>query len=185
MVKKITVETGGQTIKLNKRRRNMSRENIIFTTLNTAFLIFLSVVMLYPMLNTLAVSFNDATDTTRGGIYLWPRIFSLRNYTVVLSMHTIFNAFSMSVMKMLANVVTNLFFTTMLAYVLSRRHYVFIKPVTVVFVVTMYFNAGMIPNYMLMRDLNLLNTFTVYWLPSMISAFNLIVIRTYIRSLSE
>lgn len=163
----------------------MSAENIIFRTLNSSFLILLSVIMLYPMLNTLAVSFNDPMDTVRGGIHIWPRQFSLRNYAVVLSMHTIYNAFFMSVLKMIVNVITNLFFTTMLAYVLSRREYIFNKPITMIFVLTMYFNAGMIPNYMLMRNLNLLNTFTVYWLPSMISAFNLIVIRTYIKGLPE
>lgn len=168
-----------------RRKKKWTTENIIFTTLNSTFLVLLSIIMLYPMLNTLAVSFNDSMDTVRGGIYLWPRAFSLRNYEVVLNTSTIFDAFFMSVFKMLANVVTNLFFTSMLAYVLSRKEYMFNKPITIIFVLTMYFDAGMIPNYMMMRDLNLLNTFTVYWLPTMISAFNLIVIRTYIRGLPE
>jgi putative aldouronate transport system permease protein len=141
--------------------------------------------MAYPMLNTLAVAFNDPTDTIRGGIYVWPRVFSTRNFEVVFNMSSIYNAAIMSVLKMLANVVTNISVTTMLAYVLSRSEYVFNKPITLIFVLTMYFNAGLIPNFMLMRNLGLLNTFTVYWLPVMISAFNLIVLRTYIRGLPE
>ncbi len=166
-------------------KKNLSAENIIFTTLNSTFLILLSVAMVYPMLNTLAISFNEGMDTVRGGIYLWPRIFSLQNYRVVFHMDTIYGAFMISVTKTIVIVITNLFFTSMLAYALSRREFIFRKSITVLFVMTMYFNAGLIPNYMLIRDLNLINTFTVYWLPNIISAFNLIVIRTYIKSIPE
>jgi putative aldouronate transport system permease protein len=73
----------------------------------------------------------------------------------------------------------------MLAYTLSRREYVFRKPITLIFILTMYFNAGLIPGYFLMKDLNLINSFWVYVIPSMISAFNMIVIRTYIGSIPE
>ncbi|EMS71584.1 carbohydrate ABC transporter permease [Ruminiclostridium cellobioparum] len=166
-------------------KKNLSAENVIFTTLNSTFLILLSVAMIYPMLNTLAISFNEGMDTVRGGIYLWPRIFSLQNYRVVFHMDTIYGAFMISVLKTIVIVITNLFFTSMLAYALSRREFIFRKSITVLFVMTMYFNAGLIPNYMLIRDLHMINTFTVYWLPNIISAFNLIVIRTYIRSIPE
>ncbi len=166
-------------------KKNLSAENVIFTTLNSTFLILLSVAMIYPMLNTIAISFNEGMDTVRGGIYLWPRIFSLQNYRVVFHMDTIYGAFMISVLKTIVIVITNLFFTSMLAYALSRREFIFRKSITVLFVMTMYFNAGLIPNYMLIRDLHMINTFTVYWLPNIISAFNLIVIRTYIRSIPE
>ena len=124
-------------------------------------------------------------DTVRGGIYLWPRIFSIQSYRVVLSMDTIYGAFVISVLKTIVIVITNLFFTSMLAYALSRKEFALRKIITVLFVMTMYFNAGLIPNYMLIRDLHMINTFSVYWVPNIISAFNLIVIRTYIKSISE
>ncbi|MNE29805.1 L-arabinose transport system permease protein AraQ [compost metagenome] len=73
----------------------------------------------------------------------------------------------------------------MLAYTLSRREYVFRQPITVIFVLTMYFSAGLIPSYFLIKDLNLINSFWVYIFPSMISAFNMIVIRTYIGTIPE
>ncbi len=168
-----------------KRKRHIDVENIIFTALNTAFLIMLSAVMLYPMLNTLAVSFNEGLDTVRGGIYLWPRVFSLQNYRVVFHMDTIYRAFGVSVAKTAVIVLTNLFFTSMLAYTLSRREYIFNKPITILFVLTMYFNAGLIPNYMLIKSLGMINTFAVYWVPNIISAFNLIVIRTHIKTIPE
>jgi len=168
-----------------KKRKKLSAENVIFTTCNTTFLILLSAAMLYPMLNTLAISFNDGMDTVRGGIYLWPRIFSLQSYRVVFNMDTIYGAFMISVLKTIIIVITNLFFTSMLAYALSRREYIFRKFITTVFVLTMYFNAGLIPNYMLIKNLGMINTFAVYWVPNIISAFNLIVIRTYIKSIPE
>lgn len=166
-------------------RKNLSMENVVFTTLNSAFLIIISITMVYPLLNTLAISFNEGMDTVRGGIYLWPRIFSLQNYRVVLNMDTIYSAFIISVTKTIVMVVTNLFFTAMLAYTLSRKEYIFNKAITIIFVLTMYFSAGLIPNYMLIKNLNMINTFSVYWVPNIISAFNLIVMRTYIKSIPE
>ncbi len=167
------------------KTKKLNAENVIFTTLNTTFLILLSAAMLYPMLNTLAISFNDGMDTVRGGIYLWPRIFSLQSYRVVFNMDTIYGAFMISVFKTIVIVITNLFFTSMLAYALSRKDYFLRKLITIIFVMTMYFNAGLIPNYMLIKNLGMINTFSVYWVPNIISAFNLIVIRTYIKSIPE
>ncbi len=174
---------GNTDLRISRKKINV--ENVIFSTFNTLIMILLCVVMLYPMLNTLAISFNDGLDTVRGGIYLMPRIFTLQNYRVVLKMDTIYNAFVISVLKTIVIVVTNLFFTSMLAYTLSRREFILRKPFTTIFVLTMYFNAGLIPNYLLIKNLGMINTFSVYWIPNIISAFNLIVIRTYIRSIPE
>jgi putative aldouronate transport system permease protein len=171
--------------RLPRRRRRWTLERIIFTTLNTTFLVALGGLMVYPLLNTLAISLNDGMDAVRGGIGIWPRVFSLRNYEVVLNMDTIYQAFFMSVLKTVVVVATNLFFTSMLAYALSRREFIFRRPITMIFVLTMYFDAGLIPNYLLIRDLGMLNSFHAYWVPVMISAFNLIVLRTYMKSIPD
>ncbi|MFD1955470.1 carbohydrate ABC transporter permease [Paenibacillus thailandensis] len=160
-------------------------EPAVFHTLNTIFMICLLVVTLYPFLNTIAVSLNAGNDTIRGGIYLLPREWTLQNYKAVFVSGTIYDAFLISVARTVLSTVLNVFLTTMLAYTLSRREYVFRKPITLIFILTMYFNAGLIPGYFLIKDLHLLNSFWVYVIPSMISAFNMIVIRTYIGSLSE
>ena len=166
-------------------RRKWMTERIIFTTLNTTFLLALAAVMIYPLLNTLAISLNDGMDAVRGGIGIWPRVFSLQNYDVVFNMHTIYQAFFMSVLKTVVVVATNLFFTSMLAYALSRKEFIFRRPITLIFVLTMYFDAGLIPNYLLIKDLGMLNSFQAYWVPTIISAFNLIVLRTYMKSIPE
>jgi len=167
------------------RRRKRTVEQIIFTTLNTTFLLALAALMIYPLLNTLAISLNDGNDAVRGGIGIWPRVFSLQNYNVVFNMTTIYQAFFMSVLKTVVVVATNLFFTSMLAYALSRKEFIFRRPITVIFVLTMYFDAGLIPNYLLIRDLGMLNSFQAYWVPTIISAFNLIILRTYMKSIPD
>ncbi len=165
-------------------RRTWTTERIVFTTLNTTFLVALAALMIYPLLNTLAVSLNDGQDAVRGGIGIWPRVFSLRNYEVVLNMNTIYQAFFMSVLKTVVVVVTNLLFTSMLAYALSRKEFIFRRPITLIFVLTLYFDAGLIPpNYLLIKDLGMLNSFQAYWVPTIISAFNLIILRTYMKSI--
>ncbi|GIO35311.1 sugar ABC transporter permease [Paenibacillus antibioticophila] len=160
-------------------------EPILFNSFNTLFMICLVIVTLYPFLNTIVVSLNAGNDTIRGGLYLWPREFTLQNYKAVFASGTIYNAFLISVARTVLSTLLNLVLTTMLAYTLSRREYVFRKPITLIFILTMYFNAGLIPGYFLIKDLHLLNSFWVYVIPSLISAFNMIVIRTYIGTISE
>nr|WP_236337258.1 MULTISPECIES: carbohydrate ABC transporter permease [Paenibacillus] len=160
-------------------------EPILFGSFNTVFMICLVLVTLYPFLNTIAVSFNAGNDTIRGGIYLWPRAWTLQNYKAIFASGTIYDAFLISVARTVLSTILNIFLTTMLAYTLSRREYVFRQPITVIFVLTMYFSAGLIPGYFLIKDLNLINSFWVYIFPSMISAFNMIVIRTYIGTIPE
>ncbi len=108
--------------------KKFTPENIIFTTLNTTLLVVFSAILIYPLWNTLAISLNDGLDAVKGGIYFWPRKFSLSNYSVVLHMDTIVNSFFMSVAKTVVVTVTNILFTSLLAYGLSRNEYLFRRP---------------------------------------------------------
>jgi putative aldouronate transport system permease protein len=160
-------------------------EKYTFTTFNTLFMLLVAFITLYPFWNTVAVSFNLATDTTRGGITFWPRVFTLQNYRAVFSDSIIFNAFFISVARTAIQTVTAVFFTSMLAFALSRREFVLRKQFTFILILSMYINAGLIPTFFLMRSLGLINTFFVYIVPGMISAFNFIIIRTYMKALPE
>ncbi|WP_372630148.1 carbohydrate ABC transporter permease [Cohnella sp.] len=171
-------------------RYKFKTEPFLFHTFNYLFMLFVVVVTLYPFLNTLAISFNSGIDTTRGGIYVWPREWTLKNYVAVFQSGKVFDAFWVSVARTVIGTVVSVFLTAMLAYTISRKEFIFRKPVTLIFVLTMYFSAGLIPSYFLIKDLNLLNTFLVYILfpgagAGLISAFNMLVVRTYIRSLPE
>jgi len=171
---------------MNKKKlRSFHLEPAIFHTLNYTFLILLCALMLYPMLYTLAVSLSDSAEVTRGNVRFWPSGFTLYNYEVVLSMHTIYNSFMNTVSRTIIAVVTNLLFTTMLAYTLTRPEYIFRRAITLIYVLTMYFDPGLIPGYLLIQSLGLVNTFSVYWIPGMVGAFNLIIIRTYMKGIPE
>ena len=156
-----------------------------FPMFNAFILIVLMIITIYPVLNTLAVSFNEGTDAIRGGIGIVPRKFSMVNYDTILDERTVRAAW-VSVSKTVIITVLNLFWTGMLAYTLSRREYVLRKFITTLMVLTMYVNAGLIPNYLLIKDtLNLAHTYWVYIIPTMFSCFNMIVIRTYIAGLPD
>lgn len=149
------------------------------------FLISFVLATLYPILNTLAVAFNDGMDTLRGGIYFLPRKFTLDNFKAVFAKESLMNAAVISVSRTVIAVFLQTFLTALLAYVLSRREFVFRTPITILFLLTMYLNAGMIPSYIWFQRLGLTNTFWVYVIPGLVSAFNLLVIRTYIHGLPE
>lgn len=168
-----------------KRRKKLQIEPIIFHTINYILLIILCMIMLYPMLNTLALSFNEGLDAVRGGIRLWPRAFTINNYQTLFNDARVFPAFRISVIRTIVTVVSNLVLTSMLAYAISRPEYKLRRPIALIIVLTMYFHAGLIPHFILRQGLGLVNTFAVLWVPSMIGAFNLIVIRTYMKSLPE
>jgi len=174
-----------KTLSSKRFLRRFQIEPVVFTILNYTFLVLLCALMLYPMLNTLAVSFNDALDAIRGGIRIWPREFTTHNYRVVFNMHTIYTAFFNSFNRTWISVILNLAFTSMLAFALSRQEFIFRKVITVIFVLTMYFDPGLIPGFLLIQSLGLLNSFHVYWVPGLISAFNLIIMRTYIKGIPE
>jgi putative aldouronate transport system permease protein len=156
-----------------------------FVVFNTVFMIFIVTVMLYPFLNTLAISFNNATDSLRGGIYLWPRIWTLDNYEKVFANPSLIIAFRNSVARTVISTVGGLFICSMAAYVLSRTEFMMKKFTTIYFLLTMYISAGLIPTFFLFRDLGLVNNFNVYWVPGLFGAFNVIVIRTYIMGLPD
>ncbi|GHU22972.1 sugar ABC transporter permease [Spirochaetia bacterium] len=160
-------------------------ENIVFNSVNVLIMILVMICTIYPFWNTIAISFNEATDTIRGGVNFFPRKFSMQNYKAVFASGTIYNAFFVSVIRTIINTVTSVFFTAMVAFALSRREFVLNKTLTTIIILSMYLNAGLIPTYFLMRGLHLTNTFLVYVIPGIVNAFNFVVIRTYMRSLPE
>jgi len=168
-----------------RQRFRMSLGDRVFETCNYLALTLLMVVTLYPFLNTLAVSFNDAQDSIRGGIYLWPRKWTLENYRFVFEEASILNAALISVLRTVIGTVLTVFGSAMVAYTISRPEYVLRKFVTIAFVLTLYVNGGLIPNYLLIRELHLIGTFWVYILPGLIGVFNLIIIRSFIDNLPD
>ena len=171
---------------MSNLKKRLKRRDIVFPIVNGLILCVLMLVTLYPVINTVAISFNDGTDALRGGIGLWPRVFSTKAYYDLLTDPQIYTAFGISVARTVITTILNVILTSMLAFALSRREYVLRKVITLLMVLTMYVNAGLIPNYLLIsKTLQLSKSFWVYIIPTMFSCFNMIVIRTYISGLPE
>ncbi len=168
-----------------KNKIKKSPYDIAFVIINTIVLIIFCVVTLYPILNTLAISFNEAVDTLTGGIHLIPRKWTLQNYKTVFNMRRLMTGAYISVMRTVIGTLLQTVVTALLAYILSRKEFYFNKQVSLFYVITMYVSAGTIPTMLLYKDMHLTNTFWVYIIPGMLSAFNMIVIRTFMNSLPD
>ena len=166
-----------------KRRTNIS--NLIFDIIIYLTLIFVVIVTVYPFWNTVAISFNDGLDSLIGGIRFLPRKFTWHNYANLFKTDRIFQAGIISVSRTVLQTVLSVFCTTMLAYALSRREFVLRKSLTTVLVISMYVNAGLIPGYMLIKNLHLLGKYSVYIIPCLVDVFNFILVRTYINGLPD
>jgi len=139
---------------------------------------------LYPFLNVVAISFNDPIDTVRGGIRFFPRKFTIKNYSDLFGTgNNLIQASITSVLRTVIGTVTGVLSCAMFAFALSRKDFVFRGLFTALLVVTMYVSGGIIPEYMLIRNLKLINNFLVYIIPGLINAFNVIVIRAYIDTI--
>ena len=162
-----------------------SISNSVFVVFNTIFMIVFVVITLYPVLNTLAVSFNDGTDALRGGIHILPRKLTLQNYKTVLTKDNLMTGAWISVARTVLGTITALLANAVLAFIVSRKRFMFKSQLSLFWVITMYVNGGMIPIFLLYQNLGLTNSFWVYIIPGMISAFNMLVMRTYMQGIPD
>ena len=143
------------------------------------------IITLYPVLNTLAISFNDGTDALHGGIYLIPRKCTLKNYITVLQKDNLIIGAIVTVARTVIGTLLALVSNAILAFIVSRKRFLFSKQLSLFWVITMYVNGGMIPIFLLYKSLGLTNSFWVYVIPGMVSAFNMLVIRTYMNGIPD
>ncbi|GIP45246.1 sugar ABC transporter permease [Paenibacillus sp. J45TS6] len=162
---------------------NATKSEKVFDIANYILMATILTVTLYPFLNVLAISLNDSTDTVRGGIYLWPREFTLENYKTIFQYDGLIQGAKISFARTIIGTFLGLLSSSMIAYTLSRPDFRIKKFVSTFLALTMYFSGGLIPGYILMKDLHLIGTFWIYILPMMVSAFNVFVIRSFIDGL--
>src|SRR5687768_11852588 len=133
----------------------------VFTTLNYMALTLLGFATLFPFLNMLAVSLNDPLDTLRGNIYLWPRAFTFSNYRYTFGDERLYGATVRSVIRTVLATGLGIAATSMVAYALSRREFILRMSCNFYLVITLYLNAGLIPFYLLIKEIGLMNNFAV------------------------
>lgn len=150
------------------------------------FLIFAALIMLYPLLYELFVSFSDANQLVRfRGVLLWFKGFSLDGYKLVFSSKDMLTGYRNTLFIMSVGLVVNMFFTSCGAYFLARKHVYFHKPITMMFMITMYFSGGLIPFYLVVKGVGLYNSLWSLIFPTAINTYNMILLRTYFSTIPD
>lgn len=154
-----------------------------FDWINYAVMVLLAFIMVYPLWYCVAGSLNEGMDYLRGGVFLWPRKWTLANYKAVFLDSAILNAFWVTIWKCLVGTVTSVLCTAMVAYAITRPKLRLKKLYIPFIMLTMFFSGGLIPYFILIVDLGLYDSFWVYVIPTMFSAYNMIIIQSFMREL--
>lgn len=158
----------------------------IFDMANIVIMLLLMVATLYPMLYILFSSLSDGNRLISfDGILLWPQGFSLDGYKAVLSNSTFLQAFKNTFFVLIVGLIVNLSLTSFGAYFLSRDGVLLSKPIMFLIVFTMFFQGGLVPFYLIVKSYGLLNSLWALILPSAVSTFNLIIMRTYFQAIPK
>jgi len=160
-------------------------EDYIVDLLCYSILLVVVFVTLYPFYFVIINSLNEGMDAARGGIYLWPRRFTLENYAEFFNDPKWMDALFVTVARTIIGTPLTVFFTCMVAYGLSHKNLIFKKTYFVLFVFSMYFSGGLVPYYVVLRSLGLLNNFLVYIIPWALNTFFLFVATAFFRDLPQ
>lgn len=140
---------------------------------------FWIIICLLPLLNVIAISLSENRQIVAGNVYLWPKGLDLTAYRSVLGDATMIWSFGFTVLLTVTYVFLCMTMTILCAYPLSRKNLMGRKYISAIILFTMYFSGGLIPTYLLLKDLHLINTFWVLVLPGLINTYNMIIMRSF------
>ncbi len=166
-----------------KWKQQRTNGEIAFDWFNTALMVTICFVTLYPIWYIIVNSFNDAQDAMLGGIFWLPRKFSVESYKVIFSDSSILRAFIVTIFRTGIATFCSVFFTSMVAYGLSKKHLKGRKMYMIMGTITMFFGGGLIPYFLLLKNLGLLDKFLVYIIPALFNFFNLIIFVSFFREI--
>ncbi|MGG1638742.1 carbohydrate ABC transporter permease [Paenibacillus sp. NRS-1760] len=158
---------------------------IISQIILIVLMLLLCLSVLYPFAYMLAISLNEGTDAAKGGVYLLPRAFTLINYEIVLGNEVIQHAYLITILRTIAGTLAGLMVTLMVAFGLSYTKVPFRKSILSYILLTMLFSGGLVPLYIQLYNLGLINNFLVYIIPGMFSAWNMFVMLKFIQGIPE
>ncbi|PLS01031.1 sugar ABC transporter permease [Neobacillus cucumis] len=164
----------------NKKGKTTS--DIIFDCMILVFCVLIFLIIAYPLYFVIIASVSDSTLVSTGKVLLYPKGFSLFGYSEIFKDSRIWVGYKNTIIYTLLGTFVNLLFTLPAAYVLSRQEFKARRFLMFIFVFTMFFNGGLIPTYLLMKDLNLTNNMWVFIIPFSVNVFNLIITRTFFES---
>lgn len=166
----------------NINKVNESAVDRIFMLSNTAFLVVITIIVLLPLVFIVSASFSSAEAVIAGRVTLWPVDFSLLGYETIFEHKKVWDGFANSLFYTFFGTIFNVVMTIIAAYPLSRQDLVGRRVITIAFIFTMLFNGGLIPTYMVVKNLGLLNTRMAMILPTGIGVFNLLITITFFRT---
>ena len=165
--------------------RILSAREKWFDVVNYALLALLALVCLYPVIMMTAISLNRGTDTMSGGVVFWPRSFTLVNYQVMLGNPNLRSAYVITILRTVIGTLGSVFITAIVAYGLSEHRLPGRKYIMVYMLIPMFFSGGLIPYYLQLRSLHLINSFWVFVIPGLFSIWNCIVMKTFFQGIPE
>jgi len=156
-----------------------------FDVVNFAWMAVFCVLCIYPIFYVLIGSFNQGADYAKGGVYLFPRVFTFENYRVVLEKGEMWHAYLVTLGRTVIGTVTALVFTSVVAYAMSRPNLKGKKFFYWANIFTMFFNGGLVPYFLIISSIGLFDSFWVYIIPGLYSVYNMIVISSFFSSISS
>lgn len=168
-----------------KTKGSMSIWSRLGTTANYLILGFLSLLALYPFWYVIMSSFSSSRAITAGEVSLWPVEFNIEAYLRLFDDGQLIVAMWNTIEVTLVGTFLNIVLTTLAAYPLSRRRLMGRSPLLMFIIFTMLLTAGVIPNFILVKSLGLMNSYWSLWLPALISTYNMFVMKTFMEGLPE
>lgn len=162
-----------------------SKSSLVYTVINVLIMLLVIVVTLFPILNILAKSFSSLKYLTLNEVTLIPKGFNLDTYKIIMKDMDFWVEYKNTILYTILGTLVNLIMTTLFAYPLSVSRLKGRKVLMAFVVFTMFFNGGIIPNYMVVSGLNMRNTIFAIIIPGAISTFNLIVMRTFFEGIPK
>ncbi|GLX66788.1 carbohydrate ABC transporter permease [Paenibacillus glycanilyticus] len=162
--------------------KGMGGKELAFHILLYSLCAVIFLVIMYPLYFIVIASFSDSTLVSTGKVLLFPKGSSLFGYKEIFQDSRVWTGYRNTLFYTLFGTLVNMLFTMPAAYVLSRKEFKARRPIMFLFVVTMFFNGGLIPTYLLMKDLHITNTFWVFILPFCVNIFYLIIARTFFET---
>ncbi|MEC1525933.1 carbohydrate ABC transporter permease [Neobacillus niacini] len=153
----------------------------MFSYVNIVLLSIIALLVLYPLYFVVSASFSNPIYILKGEMWLWPKGFNVESYTKVFENKDIVNGFLNTLKYTTIGTLINLIMTIMAAYPLSRKDFYGRNVIMAIFVFTMFFGGGLIPTYLLIRDLGMIDSFWVMVIPNAVAVWNIIIMRTFFQ----
>jgi len=167
----------------NKIKRTVEERIILVITMIISIFVFF--ITAYPIYYSIIFALSEGRAAMGTQIYLWPISPTFENFRVVFEDHAIFRSFGMSTLRTSVGVFTGVLFTAMVAYALTREELRFRRAYAIIAIITMYFSGGVIPTFLVYRELMITNTFWVLILPGMLNVFHMLLFMAFFRELPD